>query len=500
SVDGRARAWSHDAAGQVTGRTDSAGPDHAYTYGPRGLRFSATVDGVTTTSTYDDGARLVDSTDPTGTTTYGYDADGRRVDVTPPGAGTPLHTTYDSRGLPVEIDLTATDTQQRGYDVDGRLVEIAQTGAPTQTQAWNPAEPTWQPVVVRDPSGYQHVEHAMDGVVSERDDGGTVTPYRQDRQGSTTTSVPVPGAPAVYEPFGQGGSPSAIAGYRGERLLAGLIHLRHRDYDPTTGTFTTRDPLDGIAGTPTETNPYHYADNDPANKTDPLGLSPSDDDVDCDTANANDPAYQVIYGSHEGYSCDDMWRPLLADAIGCFGDAISFGIVSEAVGDRFSKDNMFCAGGTFYGIGAGFALGGGSGAGDDVGRWADDAANVGDDLARPGAGLYDELTAAGIKFNPEKVVRIGRDGSGRIVWLEQGSSASGLRHILERHGDEFLGIGIAREDVASFVFNAATRGRLVGFQGAGEGRGIYEVVWNGQLRRVAVTIGDNGYIVGANPR
>ena len=47
------------------------------------------------------------------------------------------------------------------------------------------------------------------------------------------------------------------------------------DYDPTTGTFLTRDPLDGVDGTPTtEANPYHYADNDPLNKTDPLGLRP----------------------------------------------------------------------------------------------------------------------------------------------------------------------------------------------------------------------------------
>jgi len=48
------------------------------------------------------------------------------------------------------------------------------------------------------------------------------------------------------------------------------------DYDPTTGTFLTRDPLDGVAGTPTVANPYHYADNDPLNKTDPTGMEPTD--------------------------------------------------------------------------------------------------------------------------------------------------------------------------------------------------------------------------------
>jgi len=36
----------------------------------------------------------------------------------------------------------------------------------------------------------------------------------------------------------------------------------------------TRDPLDGVDGETTVSNPYHYVDNDPLNKTDPLGLRP----------------------------------------------------------------------------------------------------------------------------------------------------------------------------------------------------------------------------------
>lgn len=33
-----------------------------------------------------------------------------------------------------------------------------------------------------------------------------------------------------------------------------------------------RDPLDGVDGTPTLANPWHYTDNDPLNRVDPLGL------------------------------------------------------------------------------------------------------------------------------------------------------------------------------------------------------------------------------------
>jgi len=40
------------------------------------------------------------------------------------------------------------------------------------------------------------------------------------------------------------------------------------------GGVITRDPLDGQNGTPTESNPYHYTDNDPINRTDPTGKRP----------------------------------------------------------------------------------------------------------------------------------------------------------------------------------------------------------------------------------
>lgn len=49
-----------------------------------------------------------------------------------------------------------------------------------------------------------------------------------------------------------------------------------RNYDPTTATFLSPDPIDGQPGEPTTANEYHYVDNDPLNKIDPLGLRPTD--------------------------------------------------------------------------------------------------------------------------------------------------------------------------------------------------------------------------------
>lgn len=114
--------------------------------------------------------------------------------------------------------------------------------------------------------------------------------------------------------------------------------------------------------------------------------------------------------------------------------------------------------------------------------------------------LLDEMQETGVKFDPEKVIRAERNADGKIVFLEEGNSRAGLKHIIEEHADDFERSGIAREDIPDLVMQAATKGKKVGSQGKGDGRPIYEVEFKGQKRRVAVTVGNNGFVVGANPK
>jgi filamentous hemagglutinin len=45
-----------------------------------------------------------------------------------------------------------------------------------------------------------------------------------------------------------------------------------------------------------------------------------------------------------------------------------------------------------------------------------------------------------------------------------------------------------------------TKRTIVGYQGSGLGSPIYEYIYNGNVYSTAITIRDNGYIVGANMR
>lgn len=109
--------------------------------------------------------------------------------------------------------------------------------------------------------------------------------------------------------------------------------------------------------------------------------------------------------------------------------------------------------------------------------------------------LMDELSNSGNKFAPDDVVTVTKTPEGKLVWLEKGNPSAGLQHI-ETHASQFAAKGINIEQIPEFITKAVTEGKVVGMQGT---RPIYEVVFNGQTQRVSITVGGNGFIVGANP-
>jgi hypothetical protein len=110
-----------------------------------------------------------------------------------------------------------------------------------------------------------------------------------------------------------------------------------------------------------------------------------------------------------------------------------------------------------------------------------------------------EINGKPIKFTAENVIRIDRTSDGRIVFLEQGNSNAGLQHIKEAHATDFINKGITEEQIPDAVMVAVTKGKVVGYQGPDLGRPIYQLEFNGITQYIAVTVADNGFVVGANP-
>ncbi|MGT2743034.1 pre-toxin TG domain-containing protein [Streptococcus plurextorum] len=113
--------------------------------------------------------------------------------------------------------------------------------------------------------------------------------------------------------------------------------------------------------------------------------------------------------------------------------------------------------------------------------------------------LVNQLAKQNVKYNPDEIIIIGKDSSGKIMWLEKGNNKAGYEHILVEHGEQFVKQGVSNEMLPDYLMDALTNGKVIGYQGRGTGRPIYEFIYNGQTRRVAITAGNNGFIVGANP-
>jgi RHS repeat-associated protein len=282
--------YTYDAAGQLTEADGATG----YTYGTRGNRLTQTAGTTTTNYTTNPNGSVATATTGSVTITYDYDEAGRRTTKTTdtgPKAGT-VTTTYDTRGKPVTETHADADnmTVHRRYDGNGTLTghTLDYPGGDfifTNTTDTTQAVPT---LVHSTLNGVFNLRSIVANRLLAAMSNGTGAWYKHDVRDSpikpTNNTNVNQVAPDSYDPYGNRINPQPNTygiglhgpAYRSEHQLGDTLHLRNREYDPTTGQFTTQDPLDGIDGTPTAANPYHYTDNDPLNKVDPLGLRPTD--------------------------------------------------------------------------------------------------------------------------------------------------------------------------------------------------------------------------------
>ncbi|BCS88785.1 hemagglutinin repeat-containing protein [Pseudodesulfovibrio sediminis] len=120
--------------------------------------------------------------------------------------------------------------------------------------------------------------------------------------------------------------------------------------------------------------------------------------------------------------------------------------------------------------------------------------------AKVDSSLLIELIQKGVKVTADDVLFTQRMPDGKIAFLEKGNSAAGLTHIIERHASQFVAKGIPENEILDAIYQAIKENNIIGYQGKGTGRPIFEYTYNGKRQRIAITVSENGFVVGANPK
>jgi RHS repeat-associated protein len=257
-----------------------------YVYDAVGNRISETVNGVVTTYVANNVNEYTSSTTAgVGTTYYSYDNDGNLIKTAAPGGTTTY--TFDELN-----ELTGVSgpglTASYAYNPLGEQVSQTVNGATTNYQI-DPAGlgnivAAFSGAGVYNNSGglVAHYTYGL-GLISQVAPGGSASYYDFDITGNT---VGISGSTGkyvniyAYLPFGQTQSVAAAIvnpfSYTGQLGVSsnnsGLIYMRERNYNPSTGDFVSRDPL-GLRGT--DVNARRYVGNNPLEATDPTGLCPT---------------------------------------------------------------------------------------------------------------------------------------------------------------------------------------------------------------------------------
>ena len=223
--------------------------DRLTTYGP--YRYTYTNNGSLLTKTDT-------RTTPASVTTYAYDAQGNLLAVTP-SSGPAISYIVDGQNRRIAKKVGASTVKQWIYrdslkpvaelDGSGSLVSIFVYASNSNTPD----------LVVRNNATYRlltdHVGSVLRAVnVADSSDVAFAAEYTAFGEQTVTTGN------ADFVPFGFAGGLSDAQ--------TGLVRFGARDYDPSVGRWTSKDPILFDGG---QANLYVYVNNDPVNLTDPEG-------------------------------------------------------------------------------------------------------------------------------------------------------------------------------------------------------------------------------------
>ncbi len=280
---GRLTSWCTSAAGTTDCPEGSAVV--TYGYDEVGNRATMAKNGKTTTYAYDAADELTQATTGLIRQVYTYDADGNYT-----GNGSTASTiTYDANNQPIAA-VQAGKNYSFVNDDQGNRVSTSTDGTLARTDIWDINNALPQLATSTDGSGDLIGDYRTDpqGLPQSITTSGGVSYLHQDPLGSVTDLTSADGTlqeQYTYDPFGIAtatpadgvtapDNPFGFTGQLNDQVLTGKQDLRARTYDPATGRFTGRDPID-LRVTDPYVSAYVYAENAPTYLTDPSGEDPA---------------------------------------------------------------------------------------------------------------------------------------------------------------------------------------------------------------------------------
>ena len=315
--------WGYNATGEVV-KADSSNNayDRAYKFDGIGNRLEA-ADGVTTvTGTDNYTPNALNQYSAVGTIAPAYDDDGNATAYPLPAHATANSAlTYDAENRLIEADVNGTVTS---FQYDGMSRRISKTTGSATTvyvyDGWNMIAEysgvtytlaktfTWG----MDLSGSMQGAGGVGGLLTTTDGTGTYYPT-YDGNGNVSEYVDSTGVATAhfeYDPFGRAvvdTDSSAHFEFRfSTKVLdgeTGLYYYGYRYYDPETGRWLSRDPIEEQGGL----NLYAFVRNNGVNRIDYLGLLDDGEEFPDVQIRKKHIKWMVVKGKAEGDGYGHWW-------------------------------------------------------------------------------------------------------------------------------------------------------------------------------------------------